>query len=177
MSTTLHNVFRLPFQEQIDFFRQKINLPTERWDDIKKSAHDRAFVVAGAQSADLLNDLRKTIDTCIAEGKGIAWYRQNFDAIVAKHGWTGWTGEGSKAGRDWRTRVTYVTNMSVSYAAGRWAQLHDPELVKMMPYLQYVHGDARHPRPVHLSWNGFTAPLYRRCAGIRLCGGEGGGEA
>ncbi|WP_413879007.1 hypothetical protein [Candidatus Aalborgicola defluviihabitans] len=27
----------------------KLNLPTERWDDIKAAAHDRAFIVAGAQ--------------------------------------------------------------------------------------------------------------------------------
>lgn len=158
MSATLSNVFKLPFQEQIDFFRQKVNLPTERHDDIKKSAHDRAFVVAGAQRADLLDDLRKTIDTAIADGKSIGWYRKNWKVITAKHGWTDYTGNESQARRDWRTRVTYQTNMSVSYAAGRWAQLHDPELIKMMPYLKYVHGDARHPRPLHISWNGFTAP-------------------
>jgi len=39
------------FQQQIDFFRAKLNLPTERWDDVKQSAHDRAFMVAGAQKA------------------------------------------------------------------------------------------------------------------------------
>jgi hypothetical protein len=157
MSATLSNVFKLPFQEQIAFFRQKVNLPTKRYDDIKKTTHDRAFVVAGAQSADLLNDLRKTIDQCISEGKSIGWYRKNWEAIVAKHGWTDYTGHESQARRVWRTRVTYQTNMSVSYAAGRWEQLHDPDLV-MMPYLKYVHGDARHPRQHHLAWHNFTAP-------------------
>ena len=53
--------FGLPFQEQIDFFRAKLNLPTDRWDDIWKAAHDRAFVVAGAAKADLLNDLRQAL--------------------------------------------------------------------------------------------------------------------
>ncbi|MDH2918455.1 MAG: phage minor head protein [Sideroxydans sp.] len=153
------NSFNQPFAEQLAFFRQKINLPTERWDDVKKSAHDRAFVVAGANKADLLDDLRKIIDQCIAEGKSLGWYQKNFEAIVQKHGWTGWTGEGTKAGRDWRTTITYQTNMSVSYHAGRWEQLHDPELVKMMPYLTYHHADGvRRPRPIHQSWNGFTAP-------------------
>lgn len=147
-----------PFQEQVDFFRQKINLPTERWDDIKKSAHDKAFVVAGATKADLVADFRLAVDKAIHDGESLGEFRKRFDQIVAKHGWAGWKGEGSQAGRDWRTSVIYQTNMSVSYAAGRWAQLHDPDLIKMMPYLTYVHHDTRHPRPIHLSWNGFTAP-------------------
>ncbi len=152
------NVFARPFTEQVDFFRQKINLPSDRYDDIQKSAHDKGFIVAGANKADLLNDLRKTIDQCIHDGKSLGWYQKQFDEIVKKHGWTGWTGEGTKAGRDWRTTITYQTNMSTSYAAGRWKQLHDPDLVKLRPYLTYHHADGvRHPRPHHLSWNGFTA--------------------
>jgi hypothetical protein len=153
------NIFKQPFAEQVDFFRKKINFPSDRWDDIEKSAHDRAFIVAGANKADLVADLRNTIDKCIAEGKSLGWYQKNFDEIVKKHGWTGWTGEGTKAGHDWRTTITYQTNMSTSYASGRWKQLHDPDLVKLRPYLTYHHADGvRHPRPLHQSWNGFTAP-------------------
>lgn len=36
------NSFKLPFDEQIDFFKEKLALPTQHWDDILKSAHDRA---------------------------------------------------------------------------------------------------------------------------------------
>lgn len=149
--------FNKPFQEQVDFFRPKLNLPTEHFDDILKSAHDRAFVVAGAMKADLLNDLRLAVDKSIAEGKSIQWFRKEFDNIVAKHGWTGWTGEGTKAGRDWRTRVIYQTNLSASYAAGRWAQLNDPDLLKRRPYWKYIHNDTvAHPRPLHQSWSGMV---------------------
>lgn len=159
MSATVSNPFKLPFAEQIAFFRQKLNLPTARWDDIWQQAHDRAFIVAGVQKADLLDDLRKAVDAAIAEGKSIGWFRKNFDSIVNKHGWTGWTGEGSKAGHDWRTLIIYQTNMSTSYAAGRWAQLSDPDLIKMRPYRTYVHADGvRHPRPQHLAWDGITLP-------------------
>lgn len=44
MADPLALALNLPFQEQIDFFRAKLNLPTARWDDIWKGAHDRAFV-------------------------------------------------------------------------------------------------------------------------------------
>ena len=151
--------FKLPFAEQIAFFRQKLNLPTESWDDILKSAHDRAFIVAGVAKADLLNDLRVAVDAAIAEGKTIQWFRKEFDNIVAKNGWTGWTGEGSKAGKAWRTRVIYQTNLSTSYAAGRYQQLNDPDLLKARPYWKYIHSDlVTHPRPLHQSWNGVVLP-------------------
>lgn len=145
--------FDLPFQQQIDFFRDKINLPTKRWDDVWQSAHDRAFVVAGAAKADLLNDLRAAVDKAINNGTTLETFRKDFKKIVADNGWTGWTGEGSKSGEAWRTRVIYETNLRSSYAAGRWAQLNDPAFKKLMPYWRYVHNDSvLSPRPLHQRW-------------------------
>lgn len=151
--------FNKPFAEQVDFLRQKLNLPTERYDDIQKSAHDRAFVVAGATKADLIADFATAIDKVAAEGKTIQWFRKNFDSIVQTHGWEGWTGSETKAGRDWRARVIYHTNLSSSYAAGRWQQLNDPDLLKLRPNWKYNHNDAaRHPRPLHKGWSGMVLP-------------------
>ncbi len=147
--------FNTPFQEQLDFFRQKLNLPTQRYDDILGAAHDRAFVVAGAMKADLLSDLRESIDQAIAEGNSIQQFRREFQHITEKHGWLDYTGSDSKKGRDWRTRIIYRTNLATSYAAGRYQQLTDPELLKRRPYWKYIHNDSvRHPRPLHVSWNG-----------------------
>ena len=152
--------FGTPFQEQIDYLRQKLNLPTERWDDIKGRAHDRTFVVAGAAKADLLNDLHQAVNQNAESGGGrLQGFRQDFKAIVAKNGWTGWTGEGTPAGEAWRTRVIYQTNMATSYAAGRWQQLTHPDSVAAMPYWRYIHADGvLHPRPLHLARHGLTLP-------------------
>ncbi|MDP1980485.1 phage minor head protein [Undibacterium sp.] len=148
-----------PFAEQLAFFKYKLSVPTERWNDILREAHDRAFMVAGAQSADLLNDLNAAITKAIENGTGIEAFRKDFKQIVAKNGWTGWTGEESAAKTAWRTKVIYQTNMSTSYAAGRWKQLNDPELQKVMPYWQYKHNDGViYPRPLHKSWDGLTLP-------------------
>jgi hypothetical protein len=145
-------------QQQIDFFRGKLNLPTERWDDIKGAAHDRAFIVAGAQKADLLNDLRQAVDKSVS-GASIGKFRKDFADAVAKSGWTGWTGEGSEAGVAWRTRVIYTTNMRTSYMAGFRRQLLDPDMLKIAPYWRYVHNHlVVHPRPIHVSWHGLTLP-------------------
>ena len=145
--------FNTPFSEQLDFFRQKLNLPSERWDDIQRAAHDRAFIVAGAMKADLVEDLREAIDKAIELGTGLEEFRRDFANIVQKHGWTGWTGEGSDSGEAWRTKVIYQTNMATSYAAGRYRQLTDPDFVEQFPFWRYVHDDSvLHPRPLHQHW-------------------------
>lgn len=144
-------VLKAPFEEQVAFFRGKLGnlVPTQAWDDLWKAQHDRAFMVAGAMKADLLADLAGAVDKSIAEGKSIQWFRQEFDRIVARHGWA-YRGE-----HDWRTRVIYQTNMSTSYAAGRLAQLR----AGGFPYWMYKHSDSvAHPRPLHVSWDGLTLP-------------------
>lgn len=151
--------FGTPFAEQVAFLRQKLRLPTERWDDIQKRAHDKAFIVAGAQKADLLNDLHQSIVDYASGGKGLAVFQRDFKAIVAKHGWTGWTGEGTPEGVAWRSAVIYNTNMSTSYAAGRYQYLTQPAVKAALPYWRYIHSDSvLHPRPQHLAWHGITLP-------------------
>jgi hypothetical protein len=149
--------FHKPFQEQVDFFRQKLSLPSEHYDDILKSAHDRAFIVAGAMKADLLNDFKNAIDKAAAGGITFSQWKTQFQQIVQKHGWEGWTGSDTQEGRDWRARVIYQTNMATSYAAGRYAQMLHPDVLKRRPYWKYTHNDnVLHPRPLHESWHGLV---------------------
>ena len=147
-------VFRRPFDEQVAFFRGKLGnlVPTQSWRDLMREAHDRAFMVAGAAKADLLADLAAAVDRAISDGESLDAFRRRFSEIVQKHGWHGWTGEDSKDGTNWRTRVIYSTNISTSYAAGRLAQL------KHFPLWVYRHSGAEHPRLQHKAWDGMTLP-------------------
>lgn len=144
-------VFKRPFDEQVAFFRGKLGnlIPTERWTDVWKSAHDSGFMVAGAAKADLLADFAGAVDRAISEGTGIGKFREEFDAIVEKHGWS-YRGE-----YNWRTRTIYRTNMATSYSAGRLVQLQDDGY----PFWMYRHSDSvARPRPLHVSWDGLTLP-------------------
>lgn len=137
----------LPFAEQIAFFRAKRGVLTESYLDVFGAEHDTAFMVAGANRNDLLADLRAAIDRSIADGATLEEFRQQFDAIADRYGWS------YKGGRNWRTRVIYETNLRQSYNAGRWAQLQRRK--RDMPYWEYKHSDAvEHPRPQHQAWNG-----------------------
>lgn len=152
MNPELLNIFKLPFDEQLKFFREKLNIPTLAWDDLWKAQHAKGFMIAGAYKADLLADFREAVEKAIEPGTTLEEFRKDFDHIVKKHGWS------YNGGRNWRTEVIYSTNIRTSYAVGRWAQLTDPEQLEVMPYLTYRHGDSRVPRPIHLSWDGITLP-------------------
>lgn len=150
-------VFHRPFAEQVAFFRAKLGklVPTQFWDDIQKAEHDRAFMVAGAAKADLLQGLAAAVDKFISQGTSIEAFRKDFFAIAEKHGWTNYTGSGSAGGRAWRTRVIYTTNAQTSYSAGRLAQLRAGNFKLWV----YKHSDGElHPRPVHESWDGLVLP-------------------
>lgn len=152
--SALSGAFGKPFAQQIAFFRNKLGnrVPTRRYDDLQGADHDTAFMVAGAMQADLLTDLAAAVEKAMSEGRGIDSFRKDFRAIVAKNGWTGWTGEGSIVGEAWRVKTILRTNAYISYSAGRYAQLVEGDF----PFWVYRHGSSVEPRVVHLSWNGIA---------------------
>ncbi|WP_323780128.1 phage minor head protein [Thalassovita sp.] len=156
MTEAVRAAFRKPFAEQVAAFRLRLGnlVPTSRWDDLWQQQHDRAFMVAGATKADLLADLATAVDKAISDGTGLEAFRNDFRAIVEKHGWHGWTGEGTAKGEAWRTRVIYRTNLRSSYMAGRYAQLVEGGF----RFWVYRHGGSLEPRIVHLGWDGLILP-------------------
>lgn len=148
--------FGKPFKYQVAAFRLRLAQlqGTVKWDDVWQAQHDRAFMVAGAMKADLLADLAAAVDKAISQGTSLEAFRKDFRALVEKNGWHGWTGEGTKGGEAWRTRVIYRTNLATSYAAGRLAQLVDQKY----PFWVYSHGGSLEPRVQHLAWDGLILP-------------------
>lgn len=137
----------LPFDEAIQHFRNKLNVDTKSWNDISRTAHVRAFMVAGAKD-DVLLDLRAAVDKAISEGTTIAAFRKDFDGIIKKSGWA-YNGD-----RNWRTRVIYDTNLRQAHHAGRWSQIQQSK--KRRPFLEYRHGGSVDPRPQHQAWDGLV---------------------
>jgi hypothetical protein len=148
--------FAKPFDLQIAALRLRLanQVGTAAWDDLIKSQHDRAFVVAGAMKADLLADLGKAVEKAIGEHRSIEQFRADFRQIVTDRGWHGWTGEGTAKGEAWRAKVIYRTNMRTSYAAGRMAQLAKGKF----KFWVYRHGGSLEPRLQHLAWDGVALP-------------------
>lgn len=146
----------VPFEEAARYFRDKVRLPTKAWTDLKEGMHARAFVVAGATKDDLLKDLQASIQRAIDDGTGLAQFRKDFKQIVARHGWS-YTGDSSRQGRAWRTKVMFETNLSTARAAGRWEQIQ--RVKRTRPFLRYVAILDTHVRPDHRRWHGTVLPV------------------
>ena len=138
----------LPFDEAIEYLRQKVNVTSTGWTDVSGKANAKSFTVAGANVEALIEDFRREVAKALETGSTLQEFREQFDEIVRKHGWD----HVGKPG--WRSRVIYETNLSMAYSAGRYAQQTEPETLAAFPYWQYVHSGARHPRKQHLAWNG-----------------------
>lgn len=146
--TTTAKALDLPFDEAMGFLRQKTAIPTESWRDVWNAAHSKMFMVAGANSRAIVDDFQASIAKALEQGTTLADFRKDFDQIVKRHGWS-YNGE-----RGWRTQTIFETNLRTAYAAGRYAQLSEPDTLATFPYWQYNHSGAVHPRVDHLSWNG-----------------------
>lgn len=136
-----------PFKEAIDYFNQKLPLPTNGWQDVYGQQHDHAFMVAGANKTALLEGFANAIQGAIEGGETLQDFRKRFDEIVAKHGWD------YKGSRNWRSRLIYETNIRQAYNAGREAQMADPVFQKQFPYMEYRHSGAENYRPQHKAWD------------------------
>ena len=151
----------LPFKEAIDYFRQKTDIPTKHWTAVMDEAHARSFMVAGAASKALVKDFRGAVDKAISQGTGLQDFRKTFDTLVEKHGWS------HTGSANWRAKVIYQTNMSNAFAAGRYAQMTDPDVLAAFPYWQYQHVNCPHPRMQHLAWSGMVLraddPFWATC--------------
>lgn len=146
---------RLGFEEAVGYLKAKVPMPTQHWDDIVGQAHDHTFVVAGATKAELLSDLHGEVLQAVRGNVTLDEFRANFDQICSKHGWTDWTGSDTAAGRAWRTKTIYTTNLRTAYAAGRLAQMR--AIQHERPYWRYRHNDTvAHPRLIHTGWNGLV---------------------
>jgi len=141
----------LPFDEAIDYFRNKVNFPADDYKSISGGMHARAFTVAGATNDALLSDFRSAIDKAISEGTSLGEFKKDFDQIVAKHGWS------YNGSRGFRTDVIFNTNVNMAYAAGRWQQIE--RTAKMFPYLIYVTRNNSRVRPAHRAWHGIILPV------------------
>lgn len=156
--TQLLASFGKPFKFQVAAFRLRLAelKATTGWDkEVWQAEHDRAFMVAGAIRADILADLAAAVDKAISQGTTLETFRKDFRKIVAEKGWKiSPAGQGTKGGEAWRTKVIYKTNLSTSYAAGRFAQL----MQAGYPFLVYRHGASVEPRIQHLAWDGLVLP-------------------
>lgn len=150
------------YKEAVEYFKQKINLPTKKWNDLEGAMHTRAFTVAGAMREDILCDFRNAVDMAISKGESLQQFRDRFYQIAGR-----WSEadenfkekmERPKYGA-WRSKVIYQTNMNTAAAAAAERQVKDPELKGVFTHAKYVCMMLPGSREEHKAWNGTVLPV------------------
>ena len=133
----------LSFAEAVEWFRQKINIPTEKWDEIDAAAREKAFTVAGMTKAEMLDDARLLVERQLTEGNSYDDFQKQWKRLIGRQGWK------SKGNQDRRIYIIADTNVRKAYSAGKRLQYESAGLQDRMPYKVWRWRDSPVPRPNH----------------------------
>lgn len=133
----------VPFERQIAYFGKKINLPTNSYAEVSAMMHDYAFVVAGANTAEMVADFRRAMDRAITDGQSFSEFKKHYKEIAKRHQFDD---------SNHRAKLIYTTNLYASYNHGRYEQ--QSRLRDVLPYWQYQHNDNANPRLHHKALDG-----------------------
>jgi hypothetical protein len=137
---------RMSFAEALDYLSEKTNLDTDSYIEGQGIVQDVAFTVAAAKGQ-LLQDIRDAMDRSISNGESVDKFLVRFNNVAASYT-DDWP---LKGGNSWRGALIYQQNIRQAYNAGRYAQMTDPDVMKLRPYWQWRHGDSDAPRLTHLA--------------------------
>lgn len=119
----------LRFTEAWEWFQRKVPLRKGAWSKLDGRARRRSFTAAGVSSLDVLNTVWEGIDKALAEGTSFAEFR----GAVSEDLESAW-GEEIPG----RVENIFRTNTQSAYAAGRYAQMTDPEMLEDRPWWEFV---------------------------------------
>lgn len=156
---------RVP-QYILDYFRAKGWKIGFSYLDVWKEEHQTAFTVAKAMELDILAAIREGLDQALAEGQTFQSFQKDLKPLLQQLGWWGHkvmidpiTGEEviAEVGTPRRLKLIYDTNLRVARSVGQWQRIQRNK--DILPYLLYLHGPSREPRPEHLAWHGLLLPV------------------
>lgn len=157
----------LPPKEAIAAFEKRRQLqPTFDWRDAWQQEHATMFTVAKSAGFDVLEDIRQSVETALAEGRTLRDFSKELQPLLVEKGWWGRdsvvdpaTGEAKEVqlGSPRRLQTIFDTNMRVSYASGHWAQIQATKASR--PYLRYVAILDGRTRPAHRARHNVCLPV------------------
>jgi|GEM_PF-1123536 len=138
-------------EDAIQYFKDKGFAFSWNWNDIWQDAHATAFTVAKAMKLDILQDIRKGIDSAISNGQTLDFFRENLQPFLKAKGWWGKV-DGAQLGSPHRLETIFRTNIQTAYSAGRYKQQIGN--IDNDPYWQYLAVMDDRTRPAHMALHG-----------------------
>ena len=160
------HAFDHPPAEVQRYFDAKGVKPSFHWQDFSFDEHATAFTIAKSAGYDILADVKGALSKAIHDRQDFGEFRKALEPLLKEKGWWGrasavdpQTGEGKivQLGSPRRLRTIYWANITTAYAAGEWERIERTK--RVLPFLQYLHTVAEHPRLQHLAWVGTILPV------------------
>jgi len=117
------------FEDAILFFRSKVPLTREEWEELEKLLRFRAFTVARLTELDAINHVKEKILKAIEEGKTFQEFMAEAgeDELLKKAGF--------HQSNPWYWETVFRTNIQTAYNAGRKMQIEKDPAIE---YLEFV---------------------------------------
>lgn len=135
-----------PFEEAIEYFKDKVVLPPGQFYRIANEYKALAFTVAGYSKVELLKMFYDELIKAMENGTTMQEFKSNINDFLNNKGYVGLT--------NFQADNIFRTNIQTAYNAGHYKQMTDPTVMQLRPYWQYVAIDDRRTRLSHRGMNG-----------------------
>ena len=151
---------KLPPEKAIEFFAAKGYAVSWNWWEVWESAHARAFTVAKAVQADVLESIRGALDEALADGQTRRQFARDLEPRLRALGWWGRQvvvgpdggAEKVQLGSPHRLRTIFDSNMRSTFGAAR--QRQQMENAASRPFWMYDARNDGRVRPSHAAMDG-----------------------
>lgn len=130
-----------PFKEAVAYFRKKVAIPVESYQQLTADLHDWAFVVARMTQADLIKSAQWLVDRAISEGMSFDEFQRSWQRLIGRQGW-----QPSNPRHIW---TIFDTNFRGAMGAGRYQQMREPSVLARRPLWRWRWRDSPNPRKEH----------------------------
>ncbi len=134
-------IFNLPFDEAVEFWKDKVKLPKESFEQLADEAKHKAFTVSGIQNINDLESVFNAIERAIKQGKSYGEFRKEMLETFKRNGLN-----------EKRLKIVFRQNIQSSFLAGKWKQALDT--ADDFPYLMYSAVNDTRTTPLCRSLNG-----------------------
>ena len=119
------------FDEAERWLRARVPVAASEWRVLSAAARRRAFSVAQVAQADVVAGVLESLALAVEGGMDFAEWKVRAQDKLLK----AW--QGSTLNPAWRLETIFRTNVQGAYAAGRFKQMSDPDVLKARPFWQF----------------------------------------
>lgn len=148
----------VPGSNQAAYIRNRVNMPTEKSHEelvgIDQRIKAQAFFSARVADARILDRLRSISDAYSRGDIGLGEARNVLKDFLKGEGYDPHQAGMRNLASTARLNLVMRQNAAMAHSAGEWARMHDPDAMKVFPYVRYhSRGDSR-SRSSHSDLNG-----------------------